>query len=176
MITLVLGGVRSGKSRFAQELAQSWSPAPVYLATSRVWDDDHKARIERHVRDRGQEWTTLEVEKHLSSVNLQERVIVVDCVTLWLANWFSDSGSDANAALERAKAEFDKTTQASTNRWIFVSNELGLGVHATTESGRKFTDIQGFLNQHLAAAADTVVLMVAGIPFAIKGRLPERTA
>ena len=176
MITLVLGGVRSGKSRFAQELAQSWSRAPVYLATSRVWDDDHKARIERHVRDRGDEWTTLEVEKQLSSVTLEDRLIVVDCVTLWLANWFSDNGSDADAALAQAKAEFDKTVQTTKNRWIFVSNELGLGVHAATEAGRKFTDVQGFLNQHIAAVADVVVLMVAGIPFALKGRLPERVA
>ena len=175
MITLILGGVRSGKSRFAQELALKWSPDPIYLATSRPWDADHSARIARHVRDRGEAWTTLEVEKHLSSVTVNERVIVVDCLTLWLANWFSDSGSDADAALEHAKAEFDKTMRATDNRWIFVSNELGLGVHAETVAGRKFTDLQGFLNQHVAAAADTVVLMVAGIPFPLKGRLPEHT-
>lgn len=176
MITLVLGGVRSGKSRFAQELARKWSPAPIYLATSRVWDADHQARIARHVRDRGEEWTTLEIEKHLSTVGVQDRVIVMDCVTLWLANWFSDHGADVDTALEGAKREFDRTTQATTNRWIFVSNELGLGVHAETEAGRKFTDMQGFLNQHIAAAADRVVLMVAGIPFPLKGRLPEHSA
>jgi adenosylcobinamide kinase/adenosylcobinamide-phosphate guanylyltransferase len=94
-------------------------------------------------------------------------------VTLWLANWFSDAGSDADAALEGAKQEFDKTTAATSNTWIFVSNEIGQGVHAETPAGRKFTDLHGFLNQHIAAAADTVVLMVAGIPFALKGRLPQ---
>lgn len=176
MITLVLGGVRSGKSRFAQELARKLSPSPVYLATSRVWDDDHRARIARHVRDRGEEWTTLEVEKQLSSVTFQERVIVVDCVTLWLANWFSDCRADADAALDQAKQEFDKTLDSTTNTWIFVSNEIGQGVHAETTSGRKFTDLQGFFNQHVACVADAVVLMVAGIPFAVKGRLPEDAA
>ncbi|HEY6561490.1 MAG TPA: bifunctional adenosylcobinamide kinase/adenosylcobinamide-phosphate guanylyltransferase [Polyangiaceae bacterium] len=176
MITLVLGGVRSGKSRFAQELARKLSPSPVYLATSRTWDDDHRARIARHVQDRGEEWTTLEVEKQLSSVTLQERVIVVDCVTLWLANWFSDSGSNADVALEQAKHELDKTIDSTTNTWIFVSNEIGQGVHAETVSGRKFTDLQGFLNQHIASVADTVVLMVAGIPLPVKGRLPEDVA
>ncbi|HMJ16065.1 MAG TPA: bifunctional adenosylcobinamide kinase/adenosylcobinamide-phosphate guanylyltransferase, partial [Polyangiaceae bacterium] len=133
----------------------------------------HEARIARHVRDRGPEWTTLEIEKHLSSVPLREHVIVVDCVTLWLANWFSDTKFDAEDALTQAKLEFDKVTAQSNNTWIFVSNEIGQGVHAETPVGRKFTDMHGFLNQHIAALAETVVLMVAGIPFALKGRLPE---
>lgn len=172
-ITLILGGARSGKSRFAEELALKWSKNPVYVATSRIWDDDHRARIERHKRDRGAEWETIEEEKYLSQIPVTGRVVVVDCVTLWLTNYFVDAKQDHEAALDALRSEFDRTVTLK-NHFIFVSNEIGQGVHAHTESGRKFTDAQGFINQHIAARANRVVLMVAGIPVDVKneGRKP----
>lgn len=168
--SLILGGARSGKSRLAQQLAQQNSSCPVYLATSRMWDDDHRARIERHKRDRGPEWTSLEEEKHISRLNLRDRVIVIDCMTLFLTNFFVDTGFDEELSLSLAKQELEGFL-ALGNHCYFVSNELGQGVHASTEAGRKFIDLQGRFNQHLASCVDTVALMVAGIPLTVKGVL-----
>jgi adenosylcobinamide kinase / adenosylcobinamide-phosphate guanylyltransferase len=169
VIALVLGGARSGKSRHAQRMALARSPSPVYLATSRPWDEDHAARIARHRADRGPEWTTLEEPRALASAGLAGRVVVVDCVTLWLTNLFADAKWEADAALAAAQAELGRVTAIDAT-WIFVSNELGTGPHAATESARKFVDAHGFLNQDIARRADSVVLMVAGLPLAVKGQ------
>lgn len=166
-LTLVLGGARSGKSTYAERLALSRSDSPIYLATSRPWDDDHRARIARHIRDRGPEWSTFEEEKVLSRLKVSGRVVVMDCATLYLTNYFIDCSQDSSLALAGAKEEFDRAVD-DKNDWIIVSNELGQGLHAPTESGRRFTDIQGFFNQHVARRAQRVVLMVAGIPLTVK--------
>lgn len=169
---LVLGGARSGKSRYAEQTALELSSAPVYLATSRVIDADHQARIERHQKDRGQEWRTVEEEKHLSRCGLRDNVVVVDCVTLWLSNFFMDLHQDVDRCVREATHELDQAL-AQPNRWIFVSNEIGQGVHAESEAGRKFTDLQGFVNQEIAKRVDAVALMVAGIPHYVKGVAPS---
>jgi adenosylcobinamide kinase/adenosylcobinamide-phosphate guanylyltransferase len=168
VIAFVLGGARSGKSRYAQRVAGALSAAPVMLATSRVYDDDHAARIARHKADRGPEWTTIEEPKLLARAELAGRVVVVDCVTLWLTNFFADAGWKAEPAYEAVSAELDRALRIEAT-WIFVSNELGMSPHASTEVGRKFVDVQGFLNQAIAARADAVTLMVAGLPLAVKG-------
>lgn len=168
-VTMVIGGARSGKSSYAERLALSWAKDPIYVATSRIWDDDYRVRIERHRRDRGPEWETIEEEKALSQIKQEKRVIVVDCVTLWLTNYFVDAKQDHEAALSAIKSEFDRTVKLK-NHFIFVTNEIGQGLHAHTESGRKFTDAQGFLNQHIAARADRVELLVAGIPVHVKNK------
>jgi adenosylcobinamide kinase/adenosylcobinamide-phosphate guanylyltransferase len=170
-LTLIIGGARSGKSSYAERLARRLSPFPIYLATSRLWDADHQARIRRHQRERGPEWQTIEEPLLLSTVGVQERVIVVDCVTLWLTNYFVDLKQDIEACLERAREEFAKAL-CLDNDWLFVSNELGQGLHAPSEAGRKFSDLQGFVNQHIAARADNVAWMVAGIPVYAKGQEP----
>jgi adenosylcobinamide kinase/adenosylcobinamide-phosphate guanylyltransferase len=170
-LTLVLGGARSGKSRYSQALALQLSPRPVYVATSRLWDDDHRSRIERHQRERGPEWRTIECELELGSLALHGEVAVIDCVTLWLSNFFADEAADVDACVERACREFERLLDIDA-RLIVVSNELGQGLHAPTEVGRKFTDLQGLVNQHIAARADNVVLMVAGIAHYVKGRAP----
>ena len=170
--TLVLGGARSGKSRHAQALARALSPHPVYVATSRVWDADHAARIERHRRERGPEWRTIECELELASLELRGEVAVIDCVTLWLSNFFADLGSDVEPSLARARAQIDQLAALDATL-IVVSNELGQGLHAPTELGRKFTDLQGLVNQHIAARAENVAWMVAGIPCYVKGRAPH---
>jgi len=163
----ISGGQRSGKSRYAQDLALQLSASPVYLATSRAWDDDHRQRIARHVADRDARWTTLEEEKYLSRLDLGGRVVVLDCVTLWLTNFFTDAAYDVATALDQAQAEFDKLlTQDCT--LLVISNEIGMGLHATTEAGRKFTDLQGWLNQYIAQRADHAIFMVSGLPLTVK--------
>lgn len=169
--TLILGGARSGKSSYAQKLALSLCPNPVYLATSRAWDDDHRARIQRHRDERGPEWTSLEIEKAIASSGVDDRVVVIDCVTLWLTNFFIDENFQHERALELAKSEAEKALR-QRNHLIFVSNEVGQSLHPTTESGRKFTDIQGFMNQYLASQAEQVILMIAGIPLTVKSPIP----
>ena len=94
MMIYISGGARSGKSRFAQEMALRMSPNPVYLATARVWDDDFQEQIRRHKEERGPEWTNFEGYKHLHLLPLASRVVVIDCVTLWLANFFHDHNKD----------------------------------------------------------------------------------
>ncbi len=170
--TLILGGARSGKSRYAEKLALARSERPLYLATSRAWDDDHRARIARHQSDRGDRFETLEEEKHLSAHEVEGRVVVVDCVTLWLTNFFVDEKQDVERCLALARSEMDRALAKDTS-WIFVSNELGQGLHAPTEAGRKFTDLQGFVNQYIAARVDVVTLLVAGIPLHVKGQPTE---
>lgn len=165
--TLVIGGARSGKSRYAQQLALELTSAPIYLATSRPWDDDHRARIDRHRSDRGPEWTTIEEPLRPSQAPVGGKVVVLDCITLWLTNVFSARAHDPELSLGDATAELTKTLGVGAT-WIFVTNELGQGVHAATEAGRKFTDLQGFVNQFLAARCDSVQLMVAGIPVRVK--------
>lgn len=171
-LTLVIGGARSGKSRYAEELAARLTSRPVYVATSRIWDADHARRIERHRRERGPEWRTIECELEIGSLPLHGEVAVIDCVTLWLSNFFADGGSDVDQCLERARQEIDRLVQLEATS-IVVSNELGQGVHAESELGRKFTDLQGLVNQYIAARAENVVLMVAGIPLYVKGQAPS---
>ena len=99
-IILITGGQRSGKSGYAQRRALSLSPNPVYLATSRIWDEEFRQRVLRHQADRGPEWTNIEEEKYLSRHSLEGRVIVIDCVTLWSTNFFFDNNSQVNVSLE----------------------------------------------------------------------------
>ncbi|MEA5127540.1 bifunctional adenosylcobinamide kinase/adenosylcobinamide-phosphate guanylyltransferase [Proteiniphilum sp.] len=166
-IIFITGGQRSGKSRFAQELAEYSSANPLYLATARYWDDDFEQRIRRHQTDRGEQWETIEEEKRLSSLSLDGRTVLLDCITLWLTNIFHDNGYKLEIALEEAKREWNALIQQDF-RLIVVSNEIGMGLHAPDESSRHFTDLQGWINQHIAASADKVYLMISGIPLQIK--------
>jgi adenosylcobinamide kinase/adenosylcobinamide-phosphate guanylyltransferase len=168
VIALILGGARSGKSRYAQQVAGALTAMPVMVATSRYYDEDHAQRIARHKADRGPEWTTIEEPKAIARPELAGRVVVVDCVTLWLTNFFADAGWEATPALDALRQELARALAIDAT-WIFVSNELGMAPHAATESARKFVDVQGFVNQDIAARADAVTLMVAGIPLAVKG-------
>ena len=198
-IILITGGQRSGKSTKAEELALSLSSNPVYLATAHVWDEEFRLRVQKHQERRGPEWTNIEEEIQLSKHNLEGRVVVIDCVTLWLTNLISiehetflaePSGraeqnilgkakrpldlwslarqeSRAELYLAQAKAEFDAFT-APDATYIFVTNEIGSGGTSTNALQRRFTDLQGWMNQYIAQAADEVILMVSGIPVKIK--------
>ncbi|WP_046246132.1 bifunctional adenosylcobinamide kinase/adenosylcobinamide-phosphate guanylyltransferase [Hymenobacter terrenus] len=167
MLYYISGGQRSGKSRYAQNLALQLSPNPVYLATSRAWDEDHRQRIAQHVTDRDARWTTLEEEKYLSRLDLTGRTVVLDCVTLWLTNFFTDSEYQVEKTLQQTRDEFDKLMRQDCTLLV-ISNEIGMGLHAPTEAGRKFADLQGWVNQHIAQRADRAIFMVSGLPLAVK--------
>lgn len=166
-IILITGGARSGKSTYAEKLALELSPTPVYLATARIWDEEFRQRVVRHQERRGPEWTNIEEEKELSRHRLEGRVVLIDCITLWCTNFFFDLHSDTDRALAAAKAEFDCFT-AQDATFIFVTNEIGMGGTSENELQRKFTDMQGWMNQYVAARADEVILMVSGIPLTVK--------
>ncbi|MCD9577421.1 bifunctional adenosylcobinamide kinase/adenosylcobinamide-phosphate guanylyltransferase [Flavobacterium soyae] len=168
MIYLITGGERSGKSSYAQNLALQLTDAPIYVATARKWDSDFQNRIDRHQLERDERWTNIEKEKHLSEINFSGKVALIDCVTLWLTNFFVDNKNDVTLSLEEAKKEFLSIANQENATLIIVTNEIGMGVHAATEIGRKFTELQGWMNQFLASNADEVVLMVSGIPVKIK--------
>lgn len=167
-IILVTGGQRSGKSSYAQKRALSIAPNPVYLATAHVWDEEFRKRVERHQQDRGPEWTNIEEEKYLSKHDVSGRVVVIDCVTLWGTNFFFANDSDVETSLQQLKEEFLRFTNQPAY-FLFVTNELGMGGVSVDEVQRKFTDLQGWLNQFIASQADEVILMVSGIAVPIKG-------
>ncbi|KFF14994.1 bifunctional adenosylcobinamide kinase/adenosylcobinamide-phosphate guanylyltransferase [Flavobacterium hydatis] len=169
MVYLITGGERSGKSSYAQELALELTNTPMYVATARKWDEDFQNRIDRHQQERDERWTNIEKEKHLSEIDFSSKVALIDCVTLWLTNFFVDTKNDVALSLDEAKAEFLKIANQPDATLIIVTNEIGMGLHADTHVGRKFTELQGWMNQFLAKNADTVVLMVSGIPVKIKG-------
>ena len=166
-IILITGGQRSGKSSKAEELALSLSDTPVYMATAHVWDEEFRERVRRHQARRGPQWTNIEEEIHLSRHNLTGRVVVIDCVTLWLTNFFFTNDSNVDQSLELAKAEFDAFTSKDAT-YIFVTNEIGSGGVSDNAIQRKFTDLQGWMNQYIASKADEVILMVSGIPVKVK--------
>lgn len=167
-IILITGGARSGKSGYAEKLALSLSDAPVYLATARIWDEEFRERVRRHQARRGPQWTNIEEEKQLSRHDLSGRVVLVDCLTLWATNFFFDLESDVDRALAAVQQEFDRFTQQDAT-FIFVTNEIGMGGTSDNAIQRRFTDLQGWMNQYAAARADEVILMVSGIPVKIKG-------
>ena len=167
-IILITGGSRSGKSSYAEQLALELSDAPVYLATARIWDEEFRERVWRHQERRGPQWTNIEEEKQLSRHDLAGRVVLVDCLTLWCTNFFFDLESDVDRALAEAKAELDRFT-AQDATFILVTNEIGMGGTSDNEVQRKFTDLQGWMNQYAASIANEVILMVCGIPVKIKG-------
>lgn len=167
MIHFITGGERSGKSSYAQQLAEKASENPYYLATSRIWDNDFQKRVDRHVSDRDERWTTLEEEKQISSIIPEKATVVIDCVTLWLTNYYTDFKYDIEKCLTEAKNEIDKLITVNANI-IIISNEIGMGLHANTESGRKFTELQGWVNQYIAKKADKATFMVSGLPLQLK--------
>jgi adenosylcobinamide kinase / adenosylcobinamide-phosphate guanylyltransferase len=167
MIYFITGGARSGKSSYAMKLAKQLTGTPVYVATARKWDEDFQRRIDRHKSERDANWTSLEEEKNVSKHDFTGKVAVIDCVTLWLTNFFIDSKNDSQLSLDAIKAEVNNLKQQQAT-FIIISNEIGMGVHAETEIGRKFTDLQGWANQYIAHGADQVIFMVSGIPMIIK--------
>jgi adenosylcobinamide kinase / adenosylcobinamide-phosphate guanylyltransferase len=167
-VTLVLGGARSGKSAHAERLALRMGLAPVYIATAQAFDDEMRERIARHRADRaGGGWRTVEepidLPDAIRSAASADAVVLVDCLTLWLSNLML-AGHDV-AARRTALLE---ALAATAGPLVLVSNEVGLGLVPETPLGRAFRDAQGRLNQAVAAAADRVVFVAAGLPLMLK--------
>ena len=185
---LITGGERSGKSRYAESLALSLSPNPVYLATARIWDEEFRQRVIKHQSRRGPQWTNIEEQKFLSQHQFTDRVVVVDCLTLWATNFFYDCSTpkpgqelpavsqDCNTekpnivdqALQQLQKELTLLVQQDAV-FICVTNEIGSGGTNINPVQRQFTDLLGRFNQFAAKMADEVILMVSGINVKIKG-------
>jgi adenosylcobinamide kinase/adenosylcobinamide-phosphate guanylyltransferase len=167
--TLVLGGARSGKSAFAEQLVRGSALKPVYLATATPGDDEMQTRISHHRARRGDGWTTIEEPLELTPTLARECTqgcaVLVDCLTLWLSN-IMHAGRDAETET-RHLAEW--LTHAP-HPIVLVSNEIGLGLVPETPLGRRFRDAQGRLNQAVAAAVPNVVFVAAGLPLRLKGQ------
>jgi len=172
-IILITGGQRSGKSQYAEKLALSLSTHPIYVATAHIWDEEFRQRVLQHQQRRGSQWTNIEEERTLSRHDITNRVAVIDCITLWCTNFFFDRNKPdweqptVEEALSAVKAEFDKFTDQDAT-FIFVTNEIGSGGVSTDVIQRRFTDLEGWMNQYVAQKADEVILMVSGIPVKIK--------
>lgn len=167
--TLIVGGARSGKSRRALELAGHLPAERVFIATAERSDAEMAARIERHRRDRGPEFATVEAPidlvEALETASGPDRVVIVDCLTLWLGNLMHyERDVDAHSA---ALVAFLKTAPGPV---ILVSNEVGTGLVPTAYLGRAVRDAQGELNQAVAAVCECVEFMVAGFPMVVKPR------
>jgi adenosylcobinamide kinase / adenosylcobinamide-phosphate guanylyltransferase len=169
-LALVLGGARSGKSRYALELAHRFPPPRLYLATAEAGDEEMAARIAQHRRERGAGWDTLEAPLALAAAISQAQgrygVILADCLTLWLSNWLIRGGD--RAELKTVCGELAAAVEATITPVILVSNEVGWGIVPDNPLAREFRDWAGWLHQRLAAAADLVVLLAAGLPLTLK--------
>jgi cobyrinic acid a,c-diamide synthase len=177
-IILVLGGVRSGKSRYAQALAGQADKVTFVATAERRDDEEMRRKIERHRAERPAGWATIEEPLDLGSVlrSIDDpHTIVIDCLTFFAANLL-EAHADDETRLQLRIDQFCAALSATSCRVILVSNEVGSGVVPAYVSGRRFRDLVGEINQRVAAIADTVLLMVAGLPFPLKGGLSNRPA
>jgi adenosylcobinamide kinase/adenosylcobinamide-phosphate guanylyltransferase len=165
-VTLILGGARSGKSRFAESLCH----APrCYIATAQAFDEEMKVRIVKHRDDRGAAWTTQEAPLDLVlALRAAKGDVLLDCLTLWLNNLVM-----AERIVESEIDALIQQLQRMSNKVVIVSNEIGLGLVPEHGLSREFRDLHGLMNQRVAAMSNCVVFMVAGIAQVIKGQLPE---
>ncbi|GEC90550.1 MULTISPECIES: bifunctional adenosylcobinamide kinase/adenosylcobinamide-phosphate guanylyltransferase [Brevibacillus] len=177
-LVLVTGGVRSGKSRYAEELAITLSNRVLYVATGKAWDDEMKQRIELHQARRPLEWGCVEVGERLTDYHAfseQYDVVLIDCLSTWVSNRLMSvdesewrSASHTQALFQEAEAWLS-LVQNSPQKVIAVTSEVGLGGVALSRLGRWFADVLGDVNQRSARQADAVYAVLSGIPWRIKG-------
>lgn len=167
--SFVIGGARSGKSAYALGLASSLPGGKVYIATAEALDREMEERIRRHREERGAEWETIEEKKRLGEKVIATgpgRVVVIDCLTLWITNLLSAGLSDREI-LDEAGA-LARACRESGSDVIAVSNEVGLGIVPENALARRFRDLSGAVNKEMASLADQVWLVAAGIPLKLK--------
>ncbi len=170
-VTLILGGARSGKSRLGEAIAAPNGTGAIYVATAEARDEEMAQRIAAHQERRGVNWRTEEIPLELSSAlaGLMDRnePILVDCLTLWLTNILL-----ADRDVEGEIDALQKAIGGARTNLIFIANETGLGIVPENALARRFRDLSGVMNQKIAAAADNVLLVAAGLPLVMKGRNP----
>lgn len=167
-VTFVLGGARSGKSRYAESLIAALPPPWAYVATAEGGDEEMAARIDAHRSRRGSSWRTIEAPRDLAAALDASKAmpVLIDCLTLWLSNLML-----AEADIDSEIAHLEAALAMAAQPIVLVANEVGYGIVPDYPLGRRFRDWQGILNQRIAARADCVVLVVAGLPLALKGIL-----
>lgn len=170
---LILGGARSGKSAFAEKLAQTSGLNVSYLATAQVYDDEFKARVAHHKNRRPSNWQLVESPHYLANTlsNLAEpnTCVIVDCLTLWLAQWIcQDCNPPQDSNWEKEREAFLKLLPNLSGKIILVSNEVGMGIVPLGAINRQFQDEQGRLNQAVASIANQVTFVAAGLPLTLK--------
>lgn len=172
-VTLVLGGVRSGKSRYALELARPLQRV-AFIATARASDGEMQEKIRRHKLERPESWKTIEEPLELARVVEEQAaqfdLLLIDCLTIFAANLLDVAEGDPLNAAARLDRLLD-ALRASSASVVLVSNEVGSGVVPAYPAGRRYRDLLGEINQRVAAVADNVVLLVAGLPLALKGQI-----
>lgn len=172
-ITLILGGARSGKSVYAEKLANESNLPVTYIATAQVYDDEFKARVQHHKSRRPANWALIEEPHHLTQtladLSASNQCLIVDCLTLWLAQWICpDCNPPKDSSWQLEREEFLRLLQTFSGRIILVSNEVGMGIVPLGEINRQFQDEQGRLNQAVATVANNVTFIVAGLPIKLK--------
>lgn len=169
-LALILGGARSGKSAYAEQLAINSKLQLTYVATSQIYDGEMRDRVDKHVDRRGPEWTTreepLNLLRCLQQESSAEKIILVDCLTLWLTNILLDETLDPTIEIEKLISGLHFSGPV-----IFVSNEVGFGIVPENKLARRFRDLAGTLHQQIAAQADLVTLVAAGLPLTLKQEL-----
>ena len=176
-ITLILGGARSGKSSYAQSLAEEIGKSVTFIATGQALDDEMSARIQKHRAERPAHWETLEIPNGIAPYvrQIESDIVILDCVTLLISNllmqFVKDDLVDESpfvVAVQKEVKELLDVMCEQKQDWIIISNEVGLGLVPPYQMGRIYRDWLGWANQHLARKADKVILMVAGIPMVVK--------
>lgn len=176
-ITLILGGARSGKSSYAQQLAEDSGKTVTFLATAQALDDEMSTRIKKHRAERSSHWDTLEIPCDIAAYasQIKSDVVILDCITLLITNllmqFVKDDIVDETPFMSAVQKEINELIarmREQNQDWLIVSNEVGLGLVPPYQMGRIYRDAIGWANQRLAREADKVIFMVAGIPMAIK--------
>ena len=173
-LTLILGGARSGKSAYAEKLAADSNLKVTYIATAQVYDDEFKARVQHHKDRRAANWALVEEPHHLTQTlartDAPHTCLIVDCLTVWLAQWIcADCNPPKDSSWQLEREAFLKLLPTLSGTIILVSNEVGMGIVPLGEINRQFQDEQGRLNQAVAALADEVIFVAAGLPLKLKG-------
>lgn len=168
IVHIITGGQRSGKSEYGEAIALNLDDSPTYLATSKYGDDEYRKRIEIHQNRRTDNWITIEEELNISNITAVNKVLFLDCITLWITNVMDYFKYDATLSFDFVIKQWDLLC-AKNNIIIAITNEIGLGVIPMEKVTRQFVDLQGKVNQYIAQKATKVDFMVSGIPIHTKG-------
>jgi len=166
-IHLITGGQRSGKSAYAESIALEATPTPIYLATSKVWDEEYQKRITLHQEGRSAAWINIEEAIQIDVLDFPSNVVLLDCITLWLTNVFEACAYNATQAKAMALVKLERLFEKNI-QLIIVSAEIGMGVIPMQGETRRFVDVHGEINQFIAQQATKVSFMVSGLPLIVK--------